>query len=154
MTLQYYCINYALSNQSSLHVDETNTDEDQQDGNDTPVPSADSSVTAVTNDIDTSQTNNEMEELGEAGEDLSLPKVEDTNTTEDVKDDHEPDIKSEDDGKPGDLNESPEVCLMKLINLVLECLIPSQDMVEKAPEKNEDKNEDDTQSMYMFRCTQ
>ena len=100
-----------------------------------------------------------MTELGEAAEDT---KVKITDKPEEIKDDPELGNDSEDDDRSDDLKDNlptegdklSKVCLMKLINLVLECLIVfSKDEVDKSPEENnEDKNEDDHKSMHAAHC--
>ena len=139
------CINYTLSNQPNL--DETDSVKEQQDDN-TP---HDNNTVAD----DTSQTNKNMPELGEAAEVEGETKVEITDKPEEIKDDSELGNNSENDDKSDDLNkdlptegdELPKVCLMKLINLVLNCLIVlSKDEVDK---NNEDKNEDDHKSIHV-----
>ena len=133
------------------NLDETVSDKEQKDGN-TPHDS-----TTVADD--TSQTNKDMTDLGEATEVEGDTKVEITDKPEDIKDDSELGNNSEKDDKPDDLNEDlpsegdelSKVCLMKFINLVLECLIVfSKDEVDTSPNKNnEDKNEDDPKSIHV-----
>ena len=97
-----------------------------------------------------------MTELGEAAEVEGDTKVEDTDKPEEIKDDSELGNNSENDDKPDDLNEDLpsegdelyKVCLMKLINLVLECLIIlSKDKGDTSPEENNE--EDDPKSIHV-----